>query len=237
LINQKNAGPTCQSQAPLKRHPVASLTQAHQLLSHVHRPMRHYPLRAWASKQSSISSPLRSTTLAVFSQLCFPPSASVRSTKHCCWEPLLSPRAPPCRPRLGVRSPSQPPLGADRTPPLHAISLRPTTHHHGEHYYGEIPSSRHPKLEWPGLSSRPIRHRSSATGRPDFTGDHLHRGRGERSPVLRCRGPKGLVGLMAHVDKAQWHTTIFSFPFGLFISTFKLGFKLLKFIGNWINLI
>jgi hypothetical protein len=58
---------------------------------------------------------------------------------------------------------------------------------------------------------------------------------GEKSPVLGCRGPKGLMGLTAPVDEAQWHSVIYSFPFGLFISIFKLGFKLLKFIGNWIN--
>jgi hypothetical protein len=58
---------------------------------------------------------------------------------------------------------------------------------------------------------------------------------GEKSPVLGCHGPKGLMGLMAPIDEAQWHSVIYSFPFGLFILIFKLGFKLLKFIGNWIN--
>jgi hypothetical protein len=60
---------------------------------------------------------------------------------------------------------------------------------------------------------------------------------GEKSHVLGCCGPKGLMGLTALVDEAQWHSVIYSFPFGLFISIFKLRFKLLKFIGNWINLI
>jgi hypothetical protein len=43
------------------------------------------------------------------------------------------------------------------------------------------------------------------------------------------------MGLTALVDEAQWHSVIYSFPFSLFISIFKLGFKLLKFIGNLIN--
>jgi hypothetical protein len=60
---------------------------------------------------------------------------------------------------------------------------------------------------------------------------------GEKSPILGCRGPKGLMGLTAPIDEAQWHSVIYSFPLGLFISIFKLGFKLMKFIGNWINLI
>jgi hypothetical protein len=55
---------------------------------------------------------------------------------------------------------------------------------------------------------------------------------GEKSPLLGYRGPKDLMGLTAPVDEAQWHSVIYSFPFGLFISIFKLGFKLLKFIGN-----
>jgi hypothetical protein len=55
---------------------------------------------------------------------------------------------------------------------------------------------------------------------------------GEKSPLLGCRGPKDLMVLTAPVDEAQWHSVIYSFPFGLFISIFKLGFKLLKFIGN-----
>jgi hypothetical protein len=86
------------------------------------RPVRPYPLRAWASKQSPISSHLRShlrsTALTAFSLLCLPPSASVPRVEHCRWELLLPPHAPPCHHRLGIRSPSQPPLGADRTSPL-----------------------------------------------------------------------------------------------------------------------
>jgi hypothetical protein len=46
------------------------------------------------------------------------PHSSVPSVEHRCWEPLLPPCAPPCRHRLGVRSPSRPPLGADWTSPL-----------------------------------------------------------------------------------------------------------------------
>jgi hypothetical protein len=47
--------------------------------------------------------------------------------------------------------------------------------------FGETPSSRCPKSEptLPGLGPRPIPHRSSATGRPDFVGDHRRRGRGK----------------------------------------------------------
>jgi hypothetical protein len=58
---------------------------------------------------------------------------------------------------------------------------------------------------------------------------------GGKSPILGCRGLKGLMGLTAPVDEAQRHSAIYSFPFGLVISIFKLGFKLLKFIGNWIK--
>jgi hypothetical protein len=208
-------GPTCQSQMPLKRCPVAGLTRAptarphagsptSAVVGHVRRPARPYPLRAWAPKQSLISSPLRSTALAMFSPLYLPPSASVPSVEHCHWKLLLSTHAPPCHPRLGVRSPSRPPLGADRTLPLHAISLQPTTHHRGEHYSGEILSSHHPKLEppWPGLGPRPIPHRSSATGRPNFATDRRRRERAKRSPVLHCR--------MAQYDFFLFHS-VYSF--------------------------
>jgi hypothetical protein len=41
-LDKKMSGPTCQSQAPLKRHPVAGLTRAHQLLSHT--PVARAPL-------------------------------------------------------------------------------------------------------------------------------------------------------------------------------------------------
>jgi hypothetical protein len=68
----------------------------------------------------------------------------------------------------------------------------------------ETPSSRRPKSEtrWPGLGPRPIPHRSSAVSWSYFVGDHRRQG-GGKSPVLGCRGPKGLMDLTAPVDEAQ----------------------------------
>jgi hypothetical protein len=127
------SGPTSQSQAPLKRRPVASLMGApfalpctdrmsSTTIGHVRCPARPYPLRAWAPTQSPISSPLHShlryNALTAFSLLCLLLFAFVPSIEHHRWEPLLAPRAPPCHHRLVVRSPSRPPLRANRTPPL-----------------------------------------------------------------------------------------------------------------------
>jgi hypothetical protein len=110
---------------------IASLACARQLLSHVSaaRPPPRLATCttpcAWAPKQSPISSPLcshlRSTALVAFSPLYLPPSISVPSVEHCRWEPLLPPHAPPCHHRLGARSPSRPPLGANQTPPLMSL--------------------------------------------------------------------------------------------------------------------
>jgi hypothetical protein len=112
-------------------------------VSHVRRPVSPYPPHAWAPKQRPISSPLcshlRSTALAAFSLLCLSLYASVPCAEHHCWEPLLSPRAPPCRHRLGVRSPSRPPLRADRTLPDMPFSFDQATVPAAKHLHDVSP--------------------------------------------------------------------------------------------------
>jgi hypothetical protein len=179
----------------------------------VRHPARPYPPRAWAPKQRQTSS-LSAPPLLPYS-LC---SASRRP-------PLFQVPSTTTRSRwcllmhlcvvLGWGSAHQADHRSEttgRSPSVPFPSSRPHTTMEGTVLVRFCPPAA-PNWNTLGLGSIPD---PFPTGRRPPVGQILSGIAGaeegeKRSPVLRCRGPKGLMGLTAPVDGTQWQSKIFLF--------------------------